>query len=239
MRWSHHEDRLFADRRDAGKFLAEKLRTYANDPDAIVLALPRGGAPVAYEIASRLNLPLDLFLVRKLGAPIYEELAMGAIASGGVRVMNDEVVRKLGITEEMIESAARTEERELARREEHYRGDRGPLELQNRIVILVDDGLATGASMKAAVAALRQHRPRKIVVAVPVGAAETCREFERMVDEVVCGISPEDFVAVGKWYSDFRQTSDEEVVGLLNNLSHRHKVQQLVEQHPERYSMFI
>ena len=239
MRWTHREDRFFADRRDAGRFLAEKLSAYANDPNAIVLALPRGGVPVGYEIASHLNLPLDLFLVRKLGVPIYEELAMGAIASGGVRVLNPEVVRKLGITDDMIESVAQEEERELNRRESHYRGDRPPLSLENKICILVDDGLATGASMRAAVAALRQHHPRKIIVAVPVGASDTCRQFEPEVDEIVCGLAPDDFVAVGKWYADFRQTSDEEVIELLNNLSHRQKVQHMVEQHPEKYSLFV
>jgi putative phosphoribosyl transferase len=182
---------------------------------------------------------LDIFLVRKLGAPIYEELAMGAIASGGVRIMNPDVVRKLGITEEVIESVAQVEERELARREVHYRGNREPLNLENKTVILVDDGLATGASMRAAVAALRLHHPGKIVVAVPVGAAETCRLLQTEADEVVCGIAPEEFVAVGKWYSDFRQTSDEEVISLLNSASHRAKIQQKIDEHPERFSMFI
>jgi putative phosphoribosyl transferase len=239
MRWTHREERLFADRYDAGKLLAEKLSKYANNPDVIVLALPRGGVPVAYEIARALNAPMDLFLVRKLGVPIYEELAMGAIASGGVRVLNADVVRRLGITEDMIESVAQDEERELTRREAHYRGDRPSLNLEDKIVILVDDGLATGASMRAAVAALKQLHPRKIVVAVPVGAAETCAQFEREVDEMVCGLAPEDFVAVGRWYADFRQTKDEEVIDLLNNLAHRQKVQHLVEEHPEKYSIFI
>jgi len=239
MRWTHQEDRFFADRHDAGKFLARKLEQYSHNPNAIVLALPRGGVPVAFEISRYLHLPLDLFLVRKLGVPIYEELAMGAIASGGVRVINNDVVKKLGITDEMIESVAQTEELELARRETHYRGDRAPLQLENKIVILVDDGLATGASMRAAVAALKQHHPQKVVVAVPVGAAETCQLFQREVDEVVCGMAPDEFVGVGKWYSDFRQTTDEEVIELLNNVSHRQKVEQMVEDHPERYSMFI
>jgi putative phosphoribosyl transferase len=239
MRWTHHEERLFADRHDAGKFLAGKLEKYANEKDAIVLGLPRGGVPVAFEISRQLHLPLDIFLVRKLGAPIYEELAMGAIASGGVRIMNPDVVRKLGITEEVIESVAQVEERELARREVHYRGNREPLNLENKTVILVDDGLATGASMRAAVAALRLHHPGKIVVAVPVGAAETCRLLQTEADEVVCGIAPEEFVAVGKWYSDFRQTSDEEVISLLNTASHRSKIQQKIDEHPERFSMFI
>lgn len=239
MRWTHREERLFADRHDAGQFLAEKLSKYANDPDVIVLALPRGGVPVAYEIARALNVPMDVFLVRKLGVPIYEELAMGAIASGGVRVLNPDVVRKLGITEDMIESVAQDEERELNRREAHYRGDRPALNLEHKTVILVDDGLATGASMRAAVEALKQLHPRKIVVSVPVGAAETCAQFEREVNEMVCGLAPEDFVAVGRWYADFRQTTDEEVIDLLNNLAHRQKVQHMVEEHPEKYSIFI
>jgi putative phosphoribosyl transferase len=239
MRWTHREDRFFADRQDAGRYLAEKLSNYNNDPNTIVLALPRGGVPVGYEIAKELNVPLDLFLVRKLGVPIYEELAMGAIASGGVRVLNHDVVRKLGITDEMIESVAQEQERELLRREREYRGDRPPLNLEEKTVILVDDGLATGASMRAAVEALKQHQPGKIIVAVPVGAAETCKQFERDVDQIVCGLAPEDFVAVGRWYADFRQTTDEEVVDLLNSVAHRQKVQHMVEEHPEKYSIFI
>jgi putative phosphoribosyl transferase len=232
-------ERLFADRHDAGKFLAGKLTQYEGRDDVVVLALPRGGVPVAFEIAQRLNAALDIFIVRKLGVPIYEELAMGAIASGGVRVLNDEVIRKLRITPEMIEAAAEEEERELHRRELEYRGDREPLELGGKIAILVDDGLATGASMRAAVRALKQHHPAKTIVAVPVGPPDTCREFESEVDEVVCGKKPLEFGAVGAWYLDFRQTSDEEVCELLDRVAHHQKVQELVAQHPERYSTFV
>jgi len=215
----------FRNRHDAGKFLAGKLKHLANDPDVIVLGLPRGGMPVAYEIARKLNAPLDIFIVRKLGVPIYEELAMGAIASGGVRVLNEEVVRKLGITPRMIDAVASEQECELERREHEYRGDREPLDVTGRTVILADDGLATGASMRAAVQALRKRNPARIIVAVPVGAAETCEQFEKEVDEVVCGRRPEHFGAVGEWYQDFTQTTDEEVSELLDRpvLAHEHK----------------
>ena len=233
------EERFFNDRQDAGRYLAKQLAHLKEARDAVVLALPRGGVPVAYEIAEALHLPLDVFLVRKLGAPIYEELAMGAIASGGVRVMNDEVVRKLGISEEMIEAVTEEEERELHRREIEYQGDREPLNLEGKIAILVDDGLATGASMRAAVQALRQHHPSRIVMAVPVGAPETCALFSKEVDEVVCGTTPENFTAVGRWYADFRQTTDEEVCELLDRVAHRNKVQEMIEKHPERYSYFV
>src|SRR5687768_17447342 len=204
----------FRNRRDAGRFLAGKLKHLANDPRAIVLALPRGGVPVAYEIARELNAPLDIFIVRKLGVPIYEELAMGAIASGGV--LNEEIIRTLGITPRMIDAAAEEQQRELERREHEYRRDRDPLDVTGRIAILVDDGLATGASMRAAVQALRKRNPRRIIVAVPVGAAETCEQFESEVDEVVCGKRPENFGGVGAWYEDFTQTTDEEVCELLD-----------------------
>jgi putative phosphoribosyl transferase len=206
----------FGNRRDAGKFLAGKLRHLANDPDLVVLALPRGGVPVAYEIATALNAPLDIFIVRKLGVPIYEELAMGAIASGGVRVLNEEVIRKLGITPRMINAVAEEEQRELERRELEYRRDREPLDVKGHIAILVDDGLATGASMRAVVQALRKRNPKRIIVAVPVGAAETCEQFESEVDEVVCGKRPENLGGVGAWYEDFTQTTDEEVCELLD-----------------------
>jgi putative phosphoribosyl transferase len=232
-------ERLFEDRRDAGKFLAEKLERYANRNDVVVLALPRGGVPVAHEIAQKLNAPLDIFIVRKLGVPIYEELAMGAIASGGVRVLNEEIVRHLRITPQMIEAAAEAEERELKRREVEYRGDRQPLDLSGKITILVDDGLATGASMRAGVRALKQHHPAKIVVAVPVGAPDTCRQFEEEVDEVICAKAPSDFGAVGAWYHDFRQTTDEEVSELLDRAAHQKKTHDLVEKNPERYSFFV
>jgi putative phosphoribosyl transferase len=236
---TRERERLFADRRDAGQHLAGKLSHYADRGDVVVLALPRGGVPVAYEIAQRLNAPLDIFIVRKLGVPIYEELAMGAIASGGVRVLNEDVIRKLRITPEMIEAAAEEEERELNRRELEYRGDRERLDLSGKIAILVDDGLATGASMRAGVRALKQHHPAKIVVAVPVGAPETCQQFEDEVDEVVCAKTPADFGAVGAWYLDFRQTTDEEVCALLDKTAHEKKVHDLVARHPERYSLFV
>lgn len=206
----------FRDRYEAGRFLAAKLKPLAGDPDTIVLALPRGGVPVAYEIARELEAPLDIFIVRKLGAPIYEELAMGAISSGGVRVLNDDVIRRLGITPRMIEAVAAEEGRELARREREYRRDREPLRIQGRNVILVDDGLATGASMRAAVQALRKQSPRRIIVAVPVGAAETCEKFENEVDEFICGRRPDNLGAVGAWYEDFSQTTDDEVCELLD-----------------------
>lgn len=232
-------NRLYADRHDAGRCLARKLAHFADRNDVVVLALPRGGVPVAYEVARKLNAPLDIFLVRKLGAPIYEELAMGAIASGGVRVLNEEVIRQLNITPEMIDATAENEERELHRRELEYRGDREPLDLEEKIVILVDDGLATGASMRAAIRALRQHSPAEVVVAVPVGAPDTCRQFEGEVDEVICGKTPPDFSAVGAWYLDFRQTTDEEVRELLDNVAHENKVHDIITKHPERYAFFV
>jgi putative phosphoribosyl transferase len=206
----------FQDRRDAGRFLAKKLEHHAEKPDVIVLALPRGGVPVAFEIAKHLNAPLDVFIVRKLGAPIFEELAMGAIASGGTCVLNETVIRNLGISQEMIHAKIAEERRELERRERNYRGGRSSVEVQGNTVILVDDGLATGASMRAAVLALKKRNPKSIVVAVPVGAPETCAVFEKEVDEVLCGIQPEDFGAVGSWYVDFTQTTDEEVCEFLD-----------------------
>jgi putative phosphoribosyl transferase len=213
----------FRDRQDAGRFLAGKLKHLAHHPDLIVLALPRGGVPVAYEIAKELNAPLDIFIVRKLGVPIYEELAMGAIASGGVRVLNEEIISRLGITPSMIDAAAAEQQWELERREHEYRGERAPLDVTGRIVILVDDGLATGASMRAAVQALRKRNPKRIIVAVPVGAPETCEQFEKEVDEVVCGKRPEYFGAVGEWYEDFTQTTDEEVCELLDRTTVAHR----------------
>jgi predicted phosphoribosyltransferase len=206
---------FFADRREAGRFLAGKLTGYADRPDVLVLALPRGGVPVAFEVASALHAPLDVFLVRKLGVPGHEELAMGAIASGGVRVLNEDVVRALRIPGDVLEAVAEAEQAELERRERIYRGDRPPPDVRGRTVILVDDGLATGSTMRAAVAALRRQGPARIVVAVPVGAPETCAEFEREADEVVCARTPEPFYAVGLWYGDFSQTTDEEVHELL------------------------
>jgi predicted phosphoribosyltransferase len=205
----------FRDRSDAGCALAARLTDYAGRPDVLVLALPRGGVPVAYQVARELGAPLDVFLVRKLGVPGREELAMGAIASGGVRVLNPDVVGVLAIAPEMIDAAAEAEELELLRREREYRDDRPPPDVRARTVILVDDGLATGASMTAAVMALKQLEPAKIVVAVPVAAAETCELLRRRVDEVVCVATPEPFRAVGVWYEDFSQTTDGEVRRLL------------------------
>jgi predicted phosphoribosyltransferase len=206
---------LFKDRRDAGKQLARELSAYAGRPDVIVLALPRGGVPVAYEVARALSAPLDIFIVRKLGLPGHEELAIGAIASGGVRVLNEDIVRALNIPEALIDAIALREVQELERREHAYRGNHPPPEVRGRTVILVDDGLATGASMRAAVAALRAQNLARIVVAVPTAAPETCQAFESEVDEIVCAMTPEPFYGVGRWYEDFSQTTDEEVRALL------------------------
>ena len=210
---------LFRDRRDAGRLLAEKLAAYANRPDALVLALPRGGVPVAYEVARALGAPLDVFVVRKLGVPGYEELAMGAVATGGVRVLNDQLVERLGIPEQMIDAVAARELQELARRERRYRGGRPPPDVRGRTVILVDDGLATGATMHAAIEALRQQKPTRIVVAVPTASPETCEEMKTKADDVICAITPAPFQAVGRWYQDFSQTTDEEVEALLSRRS--------------------
>jgi len=205
----------FRDRTEAGRLLAEKLQEYANRSDVVVLALPRGGVPVAFEVARALNVPLDIFLVRKLGLPEQEELAMGAIAAGGVRVLNEEVVRALDIPDEIVDAVAEREERELERREREYRGGRAPVDVRGRTVILIDDGLATGSSMRAAALALKNKHPAQIVVAVPVGSPSTCAEFASEVDKVVCAVTPEPFWGVGQWYRDFSQTSDEEVRDLL------------------------
>jgi predicted phosphoribosyltransferase len=207
--------RRFRDRTEAGRLLAEKLAVYANHPNVIVLALPRGGVPVAYEVARALGAPLDVFLVRKLGIPGYEELAMGAIASGGVRVLNDQVVGGLRIPDYIVDEVAASEQKELIRRERLYRGDRPPPDVRGRTVILVDDGLATGATMLAAIKALRQQQPARIVVAVPTAAPETCEQLKKEADDVICAITPEPFHAVGLWYDDFSQTTDEEVRDLL------------------------
>jgi predicted phosphoribosyltransferase len=206
---------MFRDRVEAGDVLAERLQQYAGRRDVLVLALPRGGVPVAARVAEALGAPLDVFVVRKLGVPGHEELAMGAIASGGIRVLNESVVRLLGLTERDIEPVEADERRELQRREREYRADRPPLGVRDKVVILVDDGLATGSSMRAAVKALRRLGPARVVVAVPVGARETCAEFEMEADEAVCAREPEPFHAVGVWYDDFAQTTDEEVRDLL------------------------
>jgi putative phosphoribosyl transferase len=206
---------LFQNRVEAGGLLAAKLNYLANRPDVVVLALPRGGVPVGFEVAKALNAPLDVFVVRKLGVPGHEELAMGAIATGGVRVLNPEVVQGLGIPEYMIDEVAAREERELERREREYRDGRPPIDVRGRTVVLVDDGLATGSSMRVAAAALRERQPAQIIVAVPVASPETCADFETEVDKIVCVATPEPFLAVGRWYRDFSQISDEEVRELL------------------------
>jgi predicted phosphoribosyltransferase len=205
----------FRDRREAGRLLAARLSAYANRPDVVVLALPRGGVPVAAEVARALGAPLDVFVVRKLGVPGHEEFAFGAIATGGVRVLNEDVVRALQIPDRVIDAVAAREQEELARRERVYRGDRPPLDVRGRTVILVDDGLATGATMHAAIRALRQQQPARIVVAVPTASPEACDELKRVVDDVVCATTPDPFYAVGLWYEDFSQTTDEEVRELL------------------------
>ena len=208
--------RMFLDRADAGRILAEKLDKYAGRDDVIVLGLPRGGVPVAYEVAKRLRVPLDVFIVRKLGVPGFEELAAGAIASGGVRVLNEDVMRALPNANEIIESLTASETKEVERREVSYRDGRPAPDLRGKTVILVDDGLATGATMRAAVKALRQRDVARIVVAVPVGAPDTCRDLEGEADETICAVAPEWFQAVGQYYEDFAQTSDEEVRQFLS-----------------------
>src|SRR5229473_2413018 len=192
----------FRDRTQAGQILAAQLAAYANRPDVLVLAFPRGGVPVAFEVARALHAPLDVIIVRKLGVPREEELAMGAIASGGVHVLNDDVVQLLGISEEEINRVAAHEQREVERRERLYRGDRPAYEVRGRTVILVDDGIATGATMRAAVAAVRQQQPARIVIAVPAAASATCKKFAAEVDELVCVIRPKAFLAVGFWYKN-------------------------------------
>jgi predicted phosphoribosyltransferase len=205
----------FRDRREAGRQLAQHLARYANRPDVIVLALPRGGVPVAYEVARALHAPLDVFLVRKLGLPGHEEFAMGAVASGNVRVLNREAVEQLHIPQKVIDAVAERELQELERRERMYRDDRPFPDVRGKTVILVDDGLATGSTMRAAAQALRQQASARLVVAVPAGSPETCAEFSAEVDEIVCAITPDPFYAVGVWYDDFTQTTDEEVRALL------------------------
>lgn len=207
---------VFSDRVDAGRQLAARLKTFSDRQDVIILALPRGGVPVASEIAQALHVPVDVFVVRKLGVPGHRELAMGAIASGGVRVLNDEVVQSLAIPDNAIDAVAAEEQRELERRERAYRGTRRLPEIRGRTVIIVDDGLATGSTMRAAVAALRQQNPARIVVAVPVAPPSTCRELQAEADDVVCLATPEPFSAVGLWYRDFTETSDAEVRDLLS-----------------------
>jgi putative phosphoribosyl transferase len=205
----------YRDRSEAGRRLAAELARYTSRDDVIVLALPRGGVPVAYEVAKALHVPMDVFVVRKLGLPGYEELAMGAIASGGVRLINEDVVRAYHIPPAAIDAITAREQAELERRERLYRGERPFPDLRGKTVILVDDGLATGSTMRVAVEALRREGPARIVVAVPVSAPETCDAFRDIADEVVCAITPEPFHAVGLWYQDFTQTTDAEVHDLL------------------------
>ena len=202
---------LFQDRTDAGKKLAPRLMAYATKPDVVVLGLPRGGVPVADEVAHVLAAPLDVFVVRKLGVPGHRELAMGAIASGDVIVYNDPIIQELNIPQQAIERVIDDEKQELNQREKAYRGDRSVLELAGKTVILVDDGLATGATMRAAVQAVRSHHPARLVVAVPVGSVSACQEIAETVDEMVCLATPDPFWAVGSWYSDFSQTTDADV----------------------------
>jgi putative phosphoribosyl transferase len=206
---------VFPDRRAAGRTLAGKLGHYAGKGDVTVLALPRGGVPVAYEVARALRAPLDIFVVRKLGVPGNEELAMGAIATSGVRVLNDEVVDEFALPPHVIDAVTEKEERELLRRERLYRGGRPPLQVDGRAVILADDGFATGSSMRAAIRALRERYPARVVAAVPVGSPDTCEAMRSEADEVVCATTPQPLFGVGDWYRDFSQTSDDEVRALL------------------------
>lgn len=212
---------LFKDRFEAGRLLAGHLGEFAERNNVVVLALPRGGVPVGYEVANRICAPLDVFVVRKLGVPEQEELAMGALASGGITVLNQNVVRGLGIAQVTIDQVVSKEAAELERREREYREGRPAIEVQGRTVILVDDGLATGSSMRVAANALRKKSPAALVVAVPVAPGSTCSEFESEVDKVICAVTPEPFWAVGQWYRDFSQTSDEEVRELLHRAADR------------------
>jgi putative phosphoribosyl transferase len=212
----------FRNRREAGRRLAADLAEYANRADVRVLALPRGGVPVAFEVARVLDAPLDVFVVRKLGVPGHEEYAMGAIASGGVVLLNEQVVRTAGISDAAVQQVLQDERRELERREHRYRGDRPAPDVVGQTVILVDDGLATGSTMLAAVSALKAGNPARTVVAVPVASADSCDAMRRVADEVVCSVTPEPFYAVGLWYEDFSQTSDEEVHELLEQAAHAH-----------------
>lgn len=211
----------FSDRTEAGRLLAHELRHLAGAPALVVLALPRGGVPVGYEIARALDAPLDVFIVRKLGVPGHEELALGAIASGGARVLNEDVLDMVHVPADVIERITEREAVELGRREHAYRGDRPPVELRGRTVIVVDDGLATGSTMRAAVLALRAHQPERTIVAVPVAARETCELLARSVDDVVCARTPDPFHAVGLWYENFEQTTDDEVRELLASAAAR------------------
>ncbi|QPC83328.1 phosphoribosyltransferase [Phototrophicus methaneseepsis] len=205
----------FQNRSEAGKFLAEKLVAYRDEPNVLILALPRGGVPVAVEVANVLHAPMDLFLVRKLGVPGRDELAMGAVATGGIRVLNSSVIKNLEVTQAQIEAVTAREKEELARREQAYRDDQPPPRIQDRTIILIDDGLATGATMRAAVQALRQQQPSRLVVGVPVASPQTCAELQELVDEIVCAITPDQFNAIGTWYEDFSQLTDDDVRDLM------------------------
>jgi predicted phosphoribosyltransferase len=215
---------LFRDRRDAGRKLARELSTYANRADVVILALPRGGVPVAYEVAAALNAPMDIFTVRKLGVPGHEELAMGAIAPNGVRVLNSDVVDTLRIPTEAIDFMTTRELKELQRRQMNYRGGRPLPQLHDRTVILIDDGLATGASMRAAIAGVRAQLPARVIVAVPTSAAETCEALRPAVDEIICATTPKPFDGVGRWYDDFSQVTDAEVHQLWEAATHHIQV---------------
>jgi len=215
--WTHPNARAFKDRYEAGVALAGLLQGYARRNDVVVLALPRGGVPVAYEVAGALQVPLDVFSVRKLGVPGHPELAMGAIASGGVQVLNEDVIAWYRPSADTLEAVARVEMRELERRERLYREGRPLVLVEGRTVILVDDGLATGSTMRAAVQAVRQLHAQRVVVAAPVGAPDTCQAMHRVADEVVCVLTPDHFTAVGAWYLDFSETSDDEVRRLLQD----------------------
>jgi len=216
--WTRPNARAFKDRHEAGIALAGLLQGYARRNDVVVLALPRGGVPVAHEVATALHVPLDVFSVRKLGVPGHPELAMGAIASGGVQVLNDDVLAWYRPSADTLEAVARVEMRELARRERLYREGRPLMLVEGRTVILVDDGLATGSTMRAAVEAVRQLHARQVVVAAPVGAPDTCQALRRLADDVVCALTPDQFTAVGAWYLDFSETTDDEVRRLLQEV---------------------
>lgn len=212
----------FSNRSEAGRILAAKLTGHEGHGDAVVLALPRGGVPVGFEIARRLDLPLDVLIVRKLGVPGHEELAMGAIATGGVRLLNRQLIAAFGISPEAVMEVERKEQAELMRRERSYRGERPPLDVAGKTVILVDDGIATGSTMQAAILSLRQRRIARLIVAAPVAPADVVRHLGGQADEVLCAIIPQDFGGVGWWYDDFSQTSDEEVHRLLDTARDNH-----------------